>query len=839
MKNLLYLAALIFLLSACSERRPHRTQLTREAISLGRDEWRVAMRGGEISPEKILQAREEVRGLVERERRKRDAGIQDWEFVGPPDVGGRVRALAVHPNNSNVLYTGGVAGGIFKSTNGGASWTALDDFLPSLSVTSIIINPNNPSIVYAATGEGITARENTGDPGAGFNSSSVGAGIFKSTDAGDTWDLVGALDPNDLSGFYWVNDLAFDPVNPNIFYAATTIIDKDHNSFSAGGLYRFTQGGDVVEQIPILSGVSSPGNAYCVYVNPNDRSNIFIGYSAGLYVSQDTGNTWTSSALMPGFPFFCGRVEVGMSASDEDIVYALCGGTSDNSGLIMRSLDKGIEWDTMSSGLNIFTNSRGNAGSYHNSIWVDPEDADNLIVGGIDLWRSTNSGATLTQISDNDQHGAGLSAHADHHIIVAAQNFNTITNPKIYTGNDGGVASNSNYKTATTTTGWTLNSTGLNITQFYDSDIDGNNPTEIIAGSQDNGTWESDDSGDTWTKVGFGDGGFCALNKSGLDPRYLSSQYGVIETTAPPLNGYYPYFFLEDHDNAPFIAELEIYPNAAEYTLVGGDELWHLTHTPAGAVHKNVSPRSAIFDEYVTAIEISEDSSVVLVGYKNGDLYINENGTAGSWTSLNLPETGVITDIALHPTNYDKIFVTLGAYRDDNIWFTNDGGTTWEERSAGIPALHVNTVVWHPDNGSWAYVGSDMGVFATENNGNAWSVQPAHGSSEGPVNTEVTHLQFTMNNTFGEHWLVATTFGRGIWKTKYVVRKDVYVDEDCTQCGIGIESIPLQTIEEAEERQAHGQRWTIDAGTYPISNKVVIDKNINEIQVDGKVTIGN
>ncbi len=838
MKNLLYFVGLLFLLwTGCSEPPYEYRKLTKEEIAIGRDEWRTAMRGGVIYPEKILQARAEVRGLVERERRKRDGGIQDWEFLGPPDVGGRVRALAVHPTNPNILYTGGVSGGIFKSTNGGASWTALDDFLPSLSVTSILVNPDNPSIIYAATGEGITARENVNMPGAGFNSSSVGAGIFKSTDAGNTWDLVGALDPNDLSGFYWVNDLAFDPVNPNIFYAVATIVDKDHNSFSTGGLYRFTQGGDVVEQVPVAVNL---GNAYSVYVNPNDRSNIYVGYSAGLFMTRDTGNSWFSSAFLTGFPFQSGRVEIGMSASDPDIVYASCAGIDTNSALIMRSVDRGLQWDTMSADLTIFTNSRANAGSYHNSIWVDPEDADNLIVGGINLWRSTNGGASLVQISDAGQHFSGLSAHADHHIIVAAQDFNTITNPKIYTGNDGGIASNSNYKTAGTTNGWTLNSTGLNITQFYDSDIDGNNPNEIIAGAQDNGTWESDDSGQTWTKVGFGDGGFCALNKTATDPKYLSSQYGVIETTYPGLNGYLPYFFLESHDRAPFIAELEIYPNAAEYTLVGGDELWHLTHTSSGAVHKNVSPRSAIFGQFISAIEVSEDSSKVLVGYKNGDLYINENGTAGSWTSLNLPETGVITDIALHPTNHDKIFVTLGAYRDDNIWFTNDGGATWEERSLGIPALHINTITWHPDVGSWAYVGTDMGVFASENNGNDWSVQPAHGSSEGPVNTEITHLQFTQNNTFGNHWLVATTFGRGLWKTKYVVREEVYVDEDCTvNCGLGTENLPFTTIEEAEEQQAHGQRWTIDAGLYPISNKVVIDKNINAIQVDGKVTIGN
>ncbi len=836
MNHINYLLIILVILSSCAQDEHQRRVRTKGEIAQGRDAWRTAMRGGEIVPEKIVQARNEVRELMNRERRKRDAGIQDWEFLGPYDVGGRVRALAVHPINSNILYTAGVSGGIFKSTDAGASWEALDDFLPSLSVTSIIINPNNPTILYAATGEGITAQSNTNNVGAAFNMSSVGAGIFKSTDSGLTWDLVGALDPNNLTGFYWVNDLAFDPVNPSIFYAATTINDKDHNSFPSAGLYRFTQGGDAVQQILVTDGNSTAPNAYCVYINPNDNSNIYVGYSGGVYVSQDTGSTWTSSSTMPGFPFLSGRVEIAMSQSNENTVYALCAGSGNNQGMIMRSQDKGMEWDTMSHSLTIFTNTIGNAGNYHNVIWVDPDNVNNIIVGGIDLWRSVTAGTFLTKISDKDQNNAGLSPHADHHVIVAASDYDGTTNPKIYVGNDGGIASTDDYKNVSTTSGWNLLNTGLNITQFYNSDIGGSSAEHIIAGSQDNGTWEINGRGTTWTKVGGNDGGFCALSKQGDDPRYLSSQFGEFEATYPPLVDYQYYFSLGDYDNAPFIAEMEIYPNDGETILVGGDELWHVSYTNIGAVLRMVSPRPGIANEFVSAIEIASDSSQVLVGYKNGDLYVNNNGTAGTWTALNLPVTGVITDIALHPNNRDKILITLGGYRDDNIWFTEDGGVNWEERSIGVPALHLNTVIWHPENSNWAYVGSDMGVFATENNGDAWSVKAAHGTSEGPINTEVTHLQFTQDR---DNFLVATTFGRGIWKTQYGVRKDIYVNEDCIRCGLGTETSPFETVEEAEEVQAHGQHWIIDAGVYPITNQVVIDKNISLIEVDGQVTIGN
>ena len=361
-----------------SSRMPNtEKKYTKEQISQGRSQWRLAQRGGNIEPEIILAARTGMKGLIERERRKREAGVNEWEFLGPPEVGGRVRAFAINPLNGNILYTGGVAGGVFKSTNAGATWTVLDDFLPSLSVTSILVNPNNPNILYAATGEGITG-------GSSFTGSSPGAGIFKSTDAGENWDLLSSIDPNDLSKFYWVNDLAFDPANPNIFYAVSQGLTQGSAGGGCARLFRFTQGGDSLTELSI----PCPTTAYSVYVNPNDRGNIYVGNSGGLLISQDTGASWETNTSVVGFPSNPGRVEVAMSASNEHVVYALCSGTSVAGGALAKSVDKGSNWTTVRSGLTIFDNSIGNAGDYHNVIWVDPENTNNLILGGIDLWKS-------------------------------------------------------------------------------------------------------------------------------------------------------------------------------------------------------------------------------------------------------------------------------------------------------------------------------------------------------------------------------------------------------------------------------------------------------------------
>ena len=181
--------------------------------------------------------------------------------------------------------------------------------------------------------------------------------------------------------------------------------------------------------------------------------------------------------------------------------------------------------------------------------------------------------------------------------------------------------------------------------------------------------------------------------------------------------------------------------------------------------------------------------------------------------------------------------MTIGGYEDENIWYTEDGGINWEERSDGIPALHINTIVWHPDIGGWLYVGTDMGVMASENSGQSWNVKPSNGKSDGPAMVEVTHLQFTENNSFGAHGLVATTYGRGIWRTEFVIRKNIHIDEDCVACGHGTPAEPFEMIQEAVDRQAHGQEWTFDGGSYPVTGKIVIDKNIGKIKTDNEETI--
>ncbi|MCB0689896.1 MAG: hypothetical protein KDC53_25325, partial [Saprospiraceae bacterium] len=356
------------------------------------------------------------------------------------------------------------------------------------------------------------------------------------------------------------------------------------------------------------------------------------------------------------------------------------------------------------------------------------------------------------------------------------------------------------------------------------------------------------DDGMTWTHEIGGDGGYCGFSEQNSSLIYASTQNGKFYVNGlGALVGWIPFEDLQGQDTSLFIAPMKIYPNDGDVILMGGQSLWRRDVVQIGSVSTNVGPQPVI-NRFISAIDIAADSSLVVIGYTNGEVWKAVPGL-WNWSSIStniIPAAcaswnGPITDIAIHPVNPDRIMVARGGYQDCNIVYTNDAGATWTARSEGIPDLHVNCLTWHPDVGSWIYAGTDLGVMASEDNGQNWNMMPNFGSSDGPAFVEVTEISFARASVFGTRTMTATTFGRGIWKTTTAVRKDVFIDEDCVNCGVGSQTFPYSTVSEAEDIQAHGQQWTIDAGIYtvPANNKLVIDKKLGKIiTTNGPVIIG-
>ncbi len=794
----------------------------------GRYEWRMKMRGGSWQPEKMIAASHELRDRAKKmapSKHKRDAGLNKWTELGPGNFSGRVRGIAAHPSDPDILFVGGVSGGLWKTTDAGSSWAPLNDFLPSLSVTSILIHPTGPDTMYISTGEALPVN------------TAPGAGIFKSIDGGDTWNLIEALDPDNLSSYYWINKIIFDPNDYTTLYAAAggPFITSPGG---CGEIFKITNSGANIVDLNASSFCLGAGLSVAVPLG--DSAKIYACFAAGLLVSENGGTTWTQPGAGEGFLALPGRVEVAIDPANQSRVYALCQ-TNGLTGMLMHSLNAGETWSTVNPLLGIFDPGTGtNNGWYHNVVWVDPTNADVIIVGGVNLWRSTNRGLNFLPISDKDEYLNGLSPHADHHVIIAATGYGP-TNKKVYVGNDGGIASTDNIATVGTTAGWNLlNGTTLGTTQFYASGTRGQNPNYLIGGSQDNGTLLSVDNGVTWTHEVGGDGGYCGISQQDPNLRYASSQNGDFQVYgAGGLNFWFPLADLSTMDNPDFIAPMLIYPNDGEKVLLCGEKLWY---RPVLGSTVEVGPTSSP-GITITALDMTDDSSLVVIGYNDGTL---QKAVPGIWSWTSIPVSmdgclwgGPITDIAIHPTNADRLMVSRGGYTDCNVAYSNDGGSTWEHRSSGIPDLHINCLTWHPDINGWIYAGTDLGILASEDSGQNWNITPNFVSSDGPAFVEVTEISFALASVFGLRTMTISTYGRGFWKTNTTVRKDVYVDEDCTNCGFGTQSWPYELLSEAEDNQAHGQKWTIDAGTYPTSSKVVLGKRLGKINTtNGTVVLG-
>ncbi len=649
------------------------------------------------------------------------AGIQPsgWTWLGPGNIGGRIRSIVIHPTTPQTMWVGSVGGGMWKTVNSGTSWTAVNDFMANLSIGSMAMDPTNPNVIYAGTGEGYS------------NSDSLrGAGIFKTTDGGTTW---AQLPSTSSSSWYYVNRIAINPSNSQILLAATNT-----------GIWRSTDGGSTWSQRVATT-------AFDIEFNPTDSSKCIASGLTSVRYSTDGGVTWTAATGIPT----SGRVEIAYARSNPSIVYA---SANSNSGEIYRSADGGQTYTLASTGQNYL----GSQGWYDNALWVDPTNPNIVIVGGIDLWRSTDGGTTLTRISR--WQNAPNSAHADHHVIVESPQFNGSTNKTVFFGNDGGIYLATDVYSVVQTSGWTELNNNLGVTQFYGG---AGNPTSgrIVGGTQDNGTLRYTGATETWDMPFGGDGGWCASDPT--DPNYFYGEYVRLQihrSTNGGLFSNYIYAGITDAEQstANFIAPFILDPNDPNTLLGGGASLWRSTNvkapTPTWAAIKDPTGSN------ISAIAVAKgNSNIIWVGHNNGDVYFTTNGTATAptWTRADLGSPALpnrfCTRIWVDPTNSNRVYVTFGGFSPDNVWRTDNNGAAWTNATGNLPSAPVYTLVVWQQNPNYLYVGTEVGVFASADGGQTWSP-----SNDGPSNCSVDEL-FWMNNT-----LIAATHGRGMFSIPIV-----------------------------------------------------------------------
>ena len=316
--------------------------------------------------------------LIAKSLNKTD-NISSWSSLGPGNIGGRIRSIIVRPSNSNHILIGAVAGGIWKSTDGGASWTPkIDDGNP-LAIGSMV---NDGDVVYAGTGEGW------------FNIDAVyGGGIWKSTDFGDTWTLLPSTTGSNVWNFRDVRQMRIDP-SGNVYAVTFAYNSKGGvgNYYTNGGLYKSSDGGASWSKI-------SPTDYATNYFNGTDAipvssSTILFATNAngstlgGIYRTTDGGTNWTKIiSLLPTSNY--GRIAMAQDPNNANTVYAVFAGNSTNDGLkgIYKTTDGGVTWSALSKPANLASTGDsylGSQGWYDNIISVDPFNSNNIYVGGVD-----------------------------------------------------------------------------------------------------------------------------------------------------------------------------------------------------------------------------------------------------------------------------------------------------------------------------------------------------------------------------------------------------------------------------------------------------------------------
>ncbi|MEZ5084432.1 MAG: T9SS type A sorting domain-containing protein [Bacteroidales bacterium] len=733
-------------------------------------------------PKERLKTAWELTHELARENKSKSTKQLQW-YNTQSNMAGRVRAIMWDPNDPNQekVWAGAVTGGLWykEDITTNDNWAAVDDFWPGLSVSCIAFDPNNPQNFYVGTGEAQTAliiyRESSG----------VGFGIVHSTDAGENWEIM-----PDTEEFEFITDIKVrDENGTSVIYAAVAsgvYKGASHISNPSDGLYRKVVGSEDWEQVlPDINGLDSPytpsdiefGADGRIYVgtmqNINGDGGATILFSdsglEGSWTVNDEYNILISNTSGFNLP---GRVVLATAPSDEDRVYACIaqgfyyGIPGYECHILVKSLDKGENWDFMSTPPNV------NGGNWAFIAWhalmvtVDPNDANKLYVGALDMFRSDDAGETWSKKS-NWQGGAVPDfVHADQHGMI----YQPGSSQKAIISTDGGVFYT--FNAGLPTPSFTEKNFGFNTLQFYKCDIDPT-PSSIffIGGMQDNGTIFYDGNPiEVANRITGGDGGACFIDKNEPDVFITSYQNNRFF-----LFGNYQYQNAATQwPSGNFISSVDydynlntLYANAVTVTNFMKDSILRISGIPYGPVvgeFMNLNTGTTVPFTHVKYSEYSpENMATLYCGSQSGRLFKVENAQDEPLVS----EIGdaafpgaAISCVALKGSE-DTMLVTFSNFGVSSVWQSYDNGQSWSDKEGNLPDMPVRWAIYHPDNAKAAMLATEIGVWTS------WNLddeQPVWNPDvEGLANVRVDMLRLRTD----DNMVVAGTHGRGLYFTTY------------------------------------------------------------------------
>ncbi len=705
----------------------------------------------------------------------------EWRSIGPVGQGGRVDDIEVDPTDARIYYVGFATGGIWKTTNNGTTFQPVFDTYETHSIGDIAIAPSRPSVLYVGTGEPNNRQ-----------SSSFGAGVYKSTDRGETFTYVGLRETQSMGRIH------VHPTNPDVVWVAA--VGHLFGPNPERGVFKTTDGGATWRQVlkvdentgatDLVLDPSDPNTLFAATYQRRRTACCFVGGGPGsaIWRSDDGGETW-SKITGGGFPEGTkGRIALAMTPADPNVLYAQMELAADDeeplaeeererwqrlaradslppdpeySG-VWRSRDKGRTWE--------FRSNENGRPMYFSQIRVSPEDANLVYTVELDVWKSRDGGATWEEIDGYghvDQHAFWIDPRDDDHMII---------------GNDG--ALDVTYDEGETWESLRLFAVG----QPYHVSVDMRRPYWVCTGLQDNGSWCGPSSVRTgqilpqdWHRVGGGDGFYTQIDPTDYHIVFAESQNGNIrrfnlstgeQTSIRPVapteerstSNIRPIPAVGTSIRFNWNTPLLLSPHNPRTLHAGGNRLFTSrdrgdTWTMTDDLTKNVDrdrvsvmgvrndlprcdrhvrgepcilSRNDGVSNYGTIVSVAESPivpGVLWVGTDDGNIQVSRNGGA-TWTEVGKNVPGGTKDYYVSRVEaswFDAgtAYASLDGHRSDDlsphVFVTRDYGATWTSIVSNLPAFgNVNTIRQDPKNPSLLYVGTEFGFFLSRDEGASW-----------------------------------------------------------------------------------------------------------------------
>jgi photosystem II stability/assembly factor-like uncharacterized protein len=724
-------------------------------------------KGEPADPSEYINAAIEAAKMKEIAASSKTMSSSAWYPLGPNIVPnnltgymengiGRINCMAFDPSSTSTYYVGVAQGGLWKTVNNGQSWTPLTDNLPITRISDILIDPNNTSTIYVSLcdyeyiGFGLFLNGRK-------RNTHYGLGVYKTIDGGTTWQPTGLsfqLTDGDAS---LIRKMVIDPANSSRLVACG--VSGMYRSLDAGATWTKTLDSLFwdVAQDPVNPNVLYAASGWVMNSNQGN---------AAIYKSTDFGATWTM--LSTGIPSTGSvqRIKLAIAPSDNNYIYAVA--VDDQSGLygIYKSTNAGSSWTYIPPTLNILEwaqgTSSGGQGTYDLGLCVSMQNRDKIYVGGINIWCSTNGGQSFDPCT-NWTNAQGPTIHCDIHYITqqpVTGNYFVCSDGGIYRTSDiiPGSWSNTQWPTL-----WSNISSGLTVTSFYRISSSRNNTGRLLAGAQDNASIYFD--GSSWSTILGGDGMDNYLDP--LDDNVIigSAQYG-------------DFYYSNDNGMSSFGLTPNIYSEPAEWTspLVADYNQYGTLYAGFSNVSKSTDggftwnvissfPVPGFYDHELSALAVANSNSNVIYAAKRvryeyqvpGALYKTTDG-GNTWSDITagLPDSLYYTSVEISESDANVAYITMAGFSAGNkIFMTNNGGTTWQNISYNLPNIPVNCVKHIPGTNK-IIAASDIGLYTLDLS-NLPSTWTPYGT--GLPNVIISDIEF--NTALNK--IYVCTFGRGIW----------------------------------------------------------------------------